>query len=194
MTAQITVRRDTLKALLVVASTDFTRMALNAVAVESGPDGATLTATDGHRLLTVELAGDFLPSTFSLTRDAVQAAVKAAKKRDAITLSLEEAVIVVDGTGDMNGARQCGVFPNWRHVEVARSDKPATTGPIGLNPAYLADVGKVGQLLADDKGAGVRMQLTEELSPLRFDFTKLKQVEGFPQITSARMMLMPIRC
>lgn len=134
-------------ALLAFASKDDTREHLCCV----GVDQDALCATDGHRAVQFGFATDGSShhgKTWS--RDYVETAVKIAKARKLATLELRFA--------DCQTTTE-GVFPPISRVMPDDGLRPAKE-PVGVNPAYLADLEKVrkacdatGVLLSSMRGS-----------------------------------------
>lgn len=183
-TVTITVSADMLRAALICASTEQARYYINGVYVD--PKGY-LVSTDGHRLfcgkidLTTQGEGGGLsiaPDSFEgwiIPSDAIKRAL-AGYKQQTIDITRHS-------VGAVSCARISADYPDWRRVV------PQTvSGAIAqFNPAYIADMGKIGLLLTGKRksDAGLTAHLHHN-------------GEGpagvtFPYCATAYAVLMPIR-
>jgi DNA polymerase-3 subunit beta len=141
--AILTIPTAYLKAALICASTEQARYYLNGVYVD--PKGF-IVSTDGHRLFCAQIdLGDQAPfDGWIIPRDAIKQALNG-YKGDVIEITQTRVGVVscrpIDGT-----------FPDWRR---AMPEKEPTQVPAQFNPAYVADFGKIGDLLAGKKKASV---------------------------------------
>lgn len=181
----ITVNADMLRAALLCASSEETRFYLKGVYVD--PAGK-LVATDGHRMFvgTIDLASDNpcdnpAPSSFKgwiICRDVLKRAL-AGHKLPTIT-------ITPDRTGDIACKPVDGVFPDWRRVVPSE-----ITGTIAqFNPIYVADMGKIGVLLA---GKPKRYSHSAGLTAHIHHNGEGPAGVSFPGVDDAYAVLMPIR-
>jgi DNA polymerase-3 subunit beta len=156
---KITIKADTIKALLTIAAKGDIRLYLNAVAVDARESGdVTLVATDGHRMLAVPVAKDdienLLPGVWVVDRVLLESVkpVKAGRvdfplalsfvRRDATT-DAPSANVTLAGATTASGTTVVGRFPDWRSVMPASSDGIAAQ----FSPEYVGSFGKVGELL-----------------------------------------------
>lgn len=123
-----------LKAALVCASTEQARYYLNGVYVD--PKGF-LVSTDGHRLFCGKIDISDAPpfDGWILPRDAIKRAL-AGHKADLIAISPAH-------VGDLACRSVDGSFPDWRRVVPTE----LTGETAQFNPAYVADMGKIGEIL-----------------------------------------------
>ena len=138
---------DMLRAALLCASTEQTRYYLRGVYVD--PTGK-LVATDGHRMFVGKLTGRYdlaaaavEPGSFPgwiICRDALKRALTG-YKQDNILISPTR-------IGDLTCEPVDGKFPDWTRVIASR--QPNGT-PTQFNPAYVADMGKIGTLLTGNR-------------------------------------------
>lgn len=130
----ITIKTAILKAALVCASTEQARYYLNGVYVD--PKGF-LVSTDGHRAFIgrIDLT-DVAPfDGWILPRDAIKRALTG-YKADLIE-------IAPDRIGDISCRSVDGSFPEWRYIVPTE-----LSGQLAqFNPAYVADRGKIGEIL-----------------------------------------------
>jgi len=142
--AILTVPTAYLKAALVCASTEQARYYLCGVYVD--PKGF-LVSTDGHRLFcaAIELDADQAPfDGWIIPREAIKQAL-AGHKTDTIEITQTRVGVVsckpIDAT-----------YPDWRRV--LPSDTPNNV-PAQFNPAYVADFGKIGDLLSGKRKGSI---------------------------------------
>ena len=136
---------DTLRAVLICASTEQIRYYLNGVYIDPA---LVAVATDGHRLL----AANILPCDetgepvdvpkfdgWIIPRDALKKALAGHKAR----------LILVspDRIGDVSYTPIDGTFPDWRRVVPAEVSGVAAH----FNANYVADFGKIYRLLTGNK-------------------------------------------
>jgi DNA polymerase-3 subunit beta len=168
----IEVPTATLKAALICASTDQSRYYLNGVYVD--PKGF-LVATDGWRAFVgkIDLTGVPAFDGWIICRDVLKRALTG-YKADTITISPNHV-----------GHTFCqpidGAYPDWRRaVPDELSGETAQ-----FNPAYIADMGKIGRLLSGkrDGGFGARIHHNGE-GPAAITF---------PEIDDCFAVLMPFR-
>jgi DNA polymerase-3 subunit beta len=180
----ITVNADMLRAALMCASAEETRYYLKGVYVD--PAGK-LVSTDGHRMFvgTIDLAASEhnpAPGSFTgwiICRDVLKRAL-AGHKLPMIT-------IAPDRVGDIACQPIDGTFPDWRRVVPSE-----ISGNVAqFNPAYVADMGKIGLLLQGKpkRGYSSGTGLTAHIhhngeSPAGVTF---------PGVDDAYGLLMPIR-
>jgi DNA polymerase-3 subunit beta len=183
MSTVITVNADMLRAALLCASTEETRYYLKGVFVD--PAGK-LVSTDGHRMFvgTIDLAAsehNLAPGSFTgwiICRDVLKRAL-AGHKLPTIT-------IAPDRVGDIACQPIDGTFPDWRRVVPSE-----ITGTVAqFNPAYVADMGKIGVLLA---GKPKRGYLSAGLTAHIHHNGDNAAVVTFPGVEDAYGLLMPIR-
>jgi hypothetical protein len=165
---------DILRAALVCVSTEETRYYLNGVYVD--PKGF-LVSTDGHRAFVGKFSLEGVPAFdgWIMPRDAVKRALTG-YKADTIT-------IAPDRVGPVMCAPIDGTFPDWRRI-VPSGD--AVSGvPAQFNPAYVADMGKIGDILRGKRKNSL---------PAHFHHTgECPTPVTFPEIDHAFAVLMPIR-
>lgn len=134
--AILTIPTNVLKAALICASTEQVRYYLNGVYVD--PTGF-LVSTDGHRLFCAQIdLGDQSPfDGWIIPRDAIKQALNGYKGD---TIEITQTRVGVVSCRPIDGS-----FPDWRRV--LPSDTPNNV-PAQFNPAYVADFGKIGDLLS----------------------------------------------
>ena len=181
----IEIQTDILRAAIICASTEQARYYLNGVYVD--PAGYVVT-TDGHRLFCCEIdleGSNVAPGSFAgwiIPSDAIKRALQGYK---ALTI-----LIAPDRVGDTMCKPVDGSFPAWRRMVPAADTLSGVTAQ--FNPAYVADMGKIGALLSPKarKGYSAGTGLTAHLH---------HNGEGpagvtFPQSNeNAFAVLMPIR-
>lgn len=134
--AILTVPTEYLKAALICASTEQARYYLNGVYVD--PKGF-LVSTDGHRLFCAKIdLGDQAPfDGWIIPREAIKQALTGHKAP------------MIEITQTRVGVVSCrpvdGTYPDWRRV-MPTGDPTGTAAQ--FNPAYVADFGKIGDLLS----------------------------------------------
>ena len=134
--AILTIPTNVLKAALICASTEQVRYYLNGVYVD--PKGF-LVSTDGHRLFCaqIDLEGQSPFEGWIIPREAIKQALTG-HKGDTIEVTQTRVGVVSCKPVD-------GSYPDWRRV--LPSDTPSNV-PAQFNPAYVADFGKIGDLLS----------------------------------------------
>lgn len=179
----ITVNADMLRAALLCASSEETRYYLKGVFVD--PAGK-LVSTDNHRMFvgTIDLAASEhnpAPGSFTgwiICRDVLKRAL-AGHKLPTIT-------IAPDRTGDIACQPVDGTFPDWRRVVPSE-----ITGTVAqFNPAYVADMGKIGLLLQDKPKRGYS---SAGLTARIHHNGEAPAGVTFPGVEDAFAILMPIR-
>lgn len=141
--AILTIPTNVLKAALICASTEQVRPYLNGVYVD--PKGF-LVSTDGHRLFcaAIDLEGQSPFEGWIIPREAIKQALTG-HKGDTIEVTQTRVGVVSCKPVD-------GSFPDWRRV--LPSDTP-TNVPAQFNPAYVADFGKIGDLLSGKRKGSI---------------------------------------
>jgi DNA polymerase-3 subunit beta len=156
---KLTIKADTLKALLTIAARGDVRFYLNAIAVDAREAGdVTLVATDGHRMLAVPVEKDdienLLPGLWVVDRALLESVkpVKAGRVDFPLALSFvrlnlrttaPSASVTLAGATTASGTTVDGCFPDWRRVVPASADGIASQ----FSPDYVASFGKVGEML-----------------------------------------------
>jgi DNA polymerase-3 subunit beta len=156
---KITIKADTIKALLTIAAKGDIRYYINSIAIDAREAGdVTLVATDGHRMLAVPVDRDdienLLPGVWVVDRALFESVkpVKAGRvdfpltlsfvRRDATTYA-PSANVTLTGATTASGTTVDGRFPDWRRVMPASADGIASQ----FSPEYVGSFGKVGELL-----------------------------------------------
>jgi DNA polymerase-3 subunit beta len=167
----ITVSADTLRAALICASTDKHRYYLNGVYVD--PLGY-LVATDGHRMFVAKIdISDAAPFTgWIIPSDVLKRALTGYKNKT-VDISPTQC-------GDIACQPVDGTFPDWRRV-IPTGDLSGDVAQ--FNPAYVADMGKIGKLLGGKSSLEAHLHHNGQ-SPAGVTF---------PLYPSAFAVLMPIR-
>jgi len=180
----ITVNADMLRAALLCASDEQSRFYLRGVYVD--PAGK-LVATDGHRMFvgTIDLiASEHNPAPGSfdgwiICRDVLKRALAGYK--------LPTITIAPDRVGDIACAPVDGSYPDWRRVVPSEISGTAAQ----FNPAYMADMGKIGALLAGKPKRGYSAS-TGLTAHIHHNGESAAGVT-FPGVDDAYAVLMPIR-
>ena len=154
---KITIKHDTIRALLVIAPKSDIRFYLNGVCVDVRDGATTLVATDGHRLLAVPVAADdvddVIDGQYILPRAVLEVVkpCKYGKNSLPITIEIVGTQVTITGATTATSPTVDGRFPDWRRVVPAS----ANGVPAQFNPSYLGDWGKVAEYLgASGKGSG----------------------------------------
>ena len=187
---KVTLNIRALRAVLVAVSTEETRYYLNGINLEFTPDGVTMCATDGHRMIVLrqpygEHAATGAHASVIVPRDLV-AKLKInprMKTLDETTLTIaDDGKLTFEHAGEMfGGSRIDGTFPNYRQVMPKDLDgKPAQYDPI-----YLADFAKARKELGGDRTTSPVVRYNGD-SPAVVDFA---YGTGFQAVG----VLMPIR-
>ncbi len=180
MDTVITVNADMLRAALLCTSSEETRYYLKGVFVD--PAGK-LVSTDGHRMFVgaIDLAASEhnpAPGSFAgwiICRDVLKRALAGHK--------LPDIEISPTRTGDIACKPIDGSFPDWRRVVPSE-----ITGTVAqFNPAYVADMGKIGLLLQGKpkRGTGLTAHIHHN--------GESAAGVTFPSVDDAYAVLMPIR-
>ena len=180
----ITVNADMLRAALLCASDEQSRFYLRGVYVD--PAGK-LVATDGHRMFvgTIDLAASEhnpAPGSFDgwiICRDVLKRALAGYK--------LPTITIAPDRVGDIACAPVDGSYPDWRRVVPSEISGTAAQ----FNPAYMADMGKIGALLAGKPKRGYSAG-TGLTAHIHHNGESAAGVT-FPGVDNAYAVIMPIR-
>jgi len=131
----VTIPTAVLKAALICASTEQARYYINGVYIDSK---GYVVSTDGHRLFCAKIDVSDIPAFdgWIIPSDAVKRAVTGNK--------FETVTVTPTQCGDVACRPIDGTFPEWRRVLPA-GDLSGETAQ--FNPAYIADMGKIGALL-----------------------------------------------
>jgi len=156
---KLTIKAETIKALLAVAAKSDVRYYLNAIAIDARATGdVTLVATDGHRLLAVpvdsddiENFADFMPGVWVVDRALLESVkpMKAGRTDFPLALTIASAgtgnlpTVSLVGATTASGTAVDGRFPDWRRVMPASANGIAAQ----FSPEYVGSFGKVGELL-----------------------------------------------
>ena len=134
-----------LKAAALAVSKEQTRYYLTGVAVQVGPRGAYIVATDGHRALAFRQSGDDLPEINIIIPADIIAGIKPPKGVDIVYLTKEsESRWRIDYCGaSISFAPIDGTFPDWRRI-VPKETSGETSQ---FNPAYVGDFAKIAKAL-----------------------------------------------
>ena len=153
---KVTLNIRALRATLVAVSTEETRYYLNGINLEFTPDGVTMCATDGHRMIVLrqpygEHAATGAHASVIVPRDLV---AKLKIKPRMKTLDTTDLTIGDDGrltfehAGESyGGARVDGTFPDYRRFV----PQDLTGEAAQYNPIYLTDFAKARQELTGSK-------------------------------------------
>ena len=171
-TTAIEVPTAYLKAALVCASTEQVRYYLNGVYVD--PKGF-LVSTDGHRMFCgrIDLAGVPAFDGWIIPRDVIKRALTSYKD--------ETITIAPDRVGDIACQPIDGTFPDWRRVVPTELSGENAQ----FNPAYIADLGKIGILLRGKRKNSLDAHIHHN--------GEAPAAVTFPEIDGAFAVLMPIR-
>jgi DNA polymerase-3 subunit beta len=147
---QFTIKTNELKALLICAGKKDVRYYLNGVHFEGAAHGIIAVATDGHRLLAVNLPGQQPEGVKALIpRALIEAAVKT--KSVYIEITIEGGNVTLASAGQsISGSITDGVFPDYRRVI-----PESVSGIQGndFNNIYLVDFDKIGALIEGGKAS-----------------------------------------
>ena len=192
---KVTLNIRALRAVLVAVSTEETRYYLNGINLEFTPDGVTMCATDGHRMIVLrqpygEHAATAAHASVIVPRDLVAKLKIKHKTLDTTDLTIgDDGKLTFEHAGEMFGGARVAVdgsFPDYRRVVPQDLDgKPAQ-----YNPAYLADFAKARQELTGSKldkdGKGSPIVRYNGLNPAIVDFAWGTDFQAFG-------VLMPLR-
>jgi DNA polymerase-3 subunit beta len=172
MTISIEVPTAVLKAALICASTEQARYHLNGVYVD--PKGF-LVSTDGHRAFVGKIDLTDVPAFdgWIICRDVLKRALTG-YKADTIT-------IAPDRVGNSLCQPIDGTYPDWRRV--VPSDLTGVTAQ--FNPAYIADLGKMGDLLRGKRKGSLAAHIHHN--------GEAPAAITFPEVDDCFAVLMPIR-
>jgi DNA polymerase-3 subunit beta len=172
MTISIEVPTAVLKAALICASTEQARYYLNGVYVD--PKGF-LVSTDGHRAFVGKIDLTDVPAFdgWIICRDVLKRALTG-YKADTIT-------IAPDRVGNSLCQPIDGTYPDWRRI--VPSDLSGVTAQ--FNPAYIADLGKMGDLLRGKRKGSLAAHIHHN--------GEGPAAITFPEIDDCFAVLMPIR-
>ena len=144
-----------LKAAAMFASKEETRYYLKGVAVQAGPRGVYLVATDGHRMLAFRQSADDTPPVDIIIPADVIARIKPDRHVEDATLTRDgDTQWRIDYCGTaISFAPIDGTFPDWR-----RAVPKETTGEMAqFDPAYVGDFAKVAKALGANPRADVKI-------------------------------------
>ncbi len=142
MNTNILVPTATLRAALICASTEQVRCYLNGVYVD--PNGY-LVSTDGHRAFVgkIDLTGIPAFDGWIIPRDVIKRALTG-YKADFIAINPTRC-------GDIACEPVVATYPDWRRI--VPSELSGETAQ--FNPAYIADMGKIGETLTSKRKSGL---------------------------------------
>lgn len=172
MTISINVPTATLKAALLCASTEKVRYYLRGVYVD--PKGF-IVSTDGHRMFCgkIDLADVPAFDGWIICRDVLKRALTGYKA--------ETITIAPDRVGNSLCQPIDGTYPDWRRVV-----PPELSGVTAqFNPAYIADLGKMGDLLRGKRKGSLAAHIHHN--------GEGPAAITFPEIDDCFAVLMPIR-
>jgi DNA polymerase-3 subunit beta len=172
MTISIEVPTAVLKAALVCASTEQVRYYLCGVYVD--PKGF-LVSTDGHRAFVgkIDLTGIPAFDGWIICRDVLKRALTGYKA--------ETITIAPDRVGNILCQPIDGTYPDWRRI--VPSDLSGVTAQ--FNPAYIADLGKMGDLLRGKRKGSLAAHIHHN--------GEGPAAITFPEVDDCFAVLMPIR-
>ena len=141
---QFTIKTNELKALLICAGKKDIRYYLNGVYFESSPNGLIAVATDGHRLLAINLPNEHHEGVCALIpRALIEIAIKT--KMPEINISIDGVNVTLSSAGQStSGGLTEGKFPDYRRVIPERASGERIAD---FNNEYLVDFDKVAKLL-----------------------------------------------
>ena len=172
MTISIEVPTAVLKAALICASTEQMRYYLCGVYVD--PKGF-LVSTDGHRAFVgkIDLTGVPAFDGWIICRDVLKRALTGYKA--------ETITIAPDRVGNSLCQPIDGTYPDWRRI--VPSDLTGVTAQ--FNPAYIADLGKMGDLLRGKRKGSLAAHIHHN--------GEGPAAITFPEVDDCFAVLMPIR-
>lgn len=186
MKLEINLEKSTIKALLRFAAVRDVRYYLNGIALETGPKGARLIATDGHRMALARVDGVF-PSTGEqsiIIPRAMLEKIKISKKlisfvRLSVSGDAAPYLLRLDVDGEIREKRAIdGKFPDWqRCFPMEFSGQPAN-----LNPLYIGEAGAAALDLGD----------TNPLIAINYNGTGAALIE-YPNYPDFTAIIMPMR-
>lgn len=139
-------------------STDETRPTLNGIRIETG-EGTTWTATDGHRLTTMQTATVGAPGAVTLPRSAVQAVLPTMPDDGEVCLRWSDGVAWVTWHGVEMWCRLVeGEFPDYRQVIPKKRGATRATVDVAAMVASLRRV----RVVASDRTHGVKVSIGED--------------------------------
>jgi DNA polymerase-3 subunit beta len=151
---KVTLNIRALRATLVAVSTEETRYYLNGVNLEFTPDGVTMCATDGHRMIVLrqpygEHAATGAHASVIVPRDLVAKLKVRHKTLDETTLTIgDDGRLTFEHAGEsFGGSRVDGTFPDYRRVV----PQDLTGEAAQYDPIYLADFAKARKELGGDR-------------------------------------------
>lgn len=177
-------------------STEETRCYLNGVYIAPHPyKGAILTATDGHRLISLhdETGKCSVAKIVNIDPKAIDARaynnLRKARPDETPRIVVDDDGIVTVGT--YRSLKSCfidGTFPDWSRVvmPVLAMTRKGKYAPASYNHNYVAAFGKISTMLSpgNDKSAAIRIISFSEADPALI---------RFPHIDHAFGILMPMR-
>lgn len=179
-----------LKAVTVAVSKDRTRPHLCCVQVTVADGALTLAATDSYRLhvATVGIDGDASDMTMlwpsSFAADVAKLCSARGDGLDLATIIVEGRTVTVAAFGATVGAPLAvETFPTWTSLMDGCDERRVEADVVGLNSAYLADIGKAARFV--DKDTPVRLVAADALKPSLWT--------AAAQGVTLKMLLMPVR-
>jgi DNA polymerase-3 subunit beta len=147
---QFTIKTNELKALLICAGKKDIRYYLNGVHFESSSRGMIAAATDGHRLLCINLPAENAPGIKAIVpRELIEAAIKT--KSVYIDITIEGQQVTLSSAGqNVSGGLTDATFPDYRRV--IPNSVSGTQGN-DFNNTYLVDFDKIGALIDSGKAS-----------------------------------------
>lgn len=192
---QFTIPVNTLKALLVIAAKGDRRYWLNGVCVDVRERDAAAIATDGHKLIALQLQLDAGPTPRTVGRYIIPREVlenlKGSRVQPDVTVTIDagaQTVRIVGGNmATVTAALVAGEYPDWRRVVPLTASGEAAQ----FSAAYIADFGKAHKLLGGKYSPAImhngtsaaRVLLPDDavgvLMPLRLDIPSMLETPAW---------------
>lgn len=164
-----------LKAALICAAKKDVRYCLNGVLVEVHAKHILLVSTDGHRLSIIRSTFDAdhkaIGHKFIIPREMIERYLNAADKGIITAIHFEPSekdgvegyeISIQDNLGSLviDGRAIDGKFPDWLMIYGTQSEIPLEVRVFSANHSYIADFGKIAEILGCRK-ANVHVQFLE---------------------------------
>lgn len=174
------------------------RYYLNAVLMSISEKGvATLVATDGHRMATIDLqlGGSHSIGEFLLCRSGIVTLLKNFKSPKnceiELTINVDDVVTFENGAQSQTVDLVDGKFPDWKRVVPLKPKKGAAL-EWGCNAVYLAEAFKASQLIANPRYNGVLLHQNESNSAMKVE-VPTSHGEFSDIVSTGIVVIMPMR-
>lgn len=176
---QIQIEAKVFKAALKVASLfaskDETRPFIAATHLRLANNALVITSTDGHTLqrTTLHLRAQEGEAEATIDNDGLERLIKALPRSKGLiefVIEIEDGEIRYNLAPALNPVKD---YPKYNRAIPPRDNTITGPGPFGIDPHYLARIGKACSLLFGTATGGIRVQCADPSKAIRFDRASL---------------------